>query len=840
LALVHAAGQILAHPQSDDLLQQLIDLFKNHEQKLARLVGVALEIKELSDKHPEAVLDRKAFVWDHTAQVVAKMTAVTQGDPTGALNRPWNHDETSLIEDIVLSLANPRSDALDDVYSKFFIYRDEMNYDPNNVNGPAVNRTSGDGQPPHILVDRSKPITGNNKSMFMRSLNVVFDSTRTKACNRAGAQVHLKAGVLGLKLDMTYPSDVLFRGLCIGKVKNPLDWCDIFEIKDMTQFYLQSLLESDPNPPGPLKVPRKATLEVKDACLNSLGGLADMDKTFEDSSGIEGLTTHPTYTALDRMVFFGAATPSYVMPDLDPFLGDSSHPNYRTNRFISGLQDPVGSPLCPKNAAGVNHCTGPHDVLRQRNPGTLFLWEQFGFADASRPLFFTFYKYDREDLFSDLVDVMHYHWPDSTHGAECEPKGGFDRDKPGFNPLYCSEAGLVRYEELLSEALKTDALAAAQQIVKVLRDQRIKSTRYRADQGHARIERRGTELAAFLTRLLFSEKESAAMGLATLDGKRTVLWSDEKTIKNQVTPFDLVANAIKGIDDRFASAKDFSTDELQERQERWKRARSQLVDQFLAVEGSGSGARFKNPAVPKAIVRGLELLREQLNFRCPHREVGEQCTWAKTELTQKVSDVLEDPLFAAIVDLVDELRKDPGRIELERLAQYLLGAIDNEPTLHAVLASAADAIQLLQDRQTLPPILNVLSALAVPDDAAGSDGARLAPGAADISLQLLNVLSRDPDASVPVDDTLMFDRYHVLDHILPNLVKPIDKSMPPETAIEVLIDVAADVHRHDSAEQEPLTAEDYRVIASSLNEFLTDERRGMEQLYTVVRAAEGN
>jgi hypothetical protein len=37
-----------------------------------------------------------------------------------------------------------------------------------------------------------------------------------------------------------------------------------------------------------------------------------------------------------------------------------------------------------------------------------------------------------------------------------------------------------------------------------------------------------------------------------------------------------------------------------------------------------------------------------------------------------------------------------------------------------------------------------------------------------------------------------------------------------------------------------LTAEDYRVIASSLNEFLTDERRGMEQLYTVVRAAEGN
>ncbi|PKN31083.1 MAG: hypothetical protein CVU63_25480, partial [Deltaproteobacteria bacterium HGW-Deltaproteobacteria-20] len=79
----------------------------------------------------------------------------------------------------------------------------------------------------------------------------------------------------------------------------------------------------------------------------------------------------------------------------------------------------------------------------------------------------------------------------------------------------------------------------------------------------------------------------------------------------------------------------------------------------------------------------------------------------------------------------------------------------------------------------------------------------------------------------------------VLDHVLANLVKPIDPSAPSETALEVLVDVAADIHRQDSASDEPLTAEDFRMIAEVIHDFLTNETRGVEQLYEVARGAKG-
>jgi hypothetical protein len=233
------------------------------------------------------------------------------------------------------------------------------------------------------------------------------------------------------------------------------------------------------------------------------------------------------------------------------------------------------------------------------------------------------------------------------------------------------------------------------------------------------------------------------------------------------------------------------------------------------------------------MVVALKTLREQLNANCPDREKGVECTWAKHDLSRKVAEVLADPLFAAIFDLVDELRKDPSRVELERLAQYLLEVVEDGETLRKVLASAVDLILVLRDGQTLPPIFNVLSSLSTPEDDP------TVPGSADITLQLLNVLSRDADDAVGPEDPLVFDRYRVLDHVLANLVKPIDTTQPSETALEVLVDVAADVHRFDSSDGGPLTDDDYRVISESVYDFLTNETRGVEQLYEVVRGAKG-
>jgi hypothetical protein len=48
------------------------------------------------------------------------------------------------------------------------------------------------------------------------------------------------------------------------------------------------------------------------------------------------------------------------------------------------------------------------------------------------------------------------------------------------------------------------------------------------------------------------------------------------------------------------------------------------------------------------------------------------------------------------------------------------------------------------------------------------------------------------------------------------------------------------VQRIDSEQQGPFTAEDYKAMADGLKSFLTDEYRGLEQFYTIVRGRNGN
>jgi hypothetical protein len=827
--LIHAAGQVLSDPESDDFLQSLIGLAQNNEQDLARVIGLGLELKRLGDKHPDAQLPASATLWDEMADVLTKIAAVPpkDGDPNGR----------TLMEDLLLSLAEDDSLLLAEAYRKFFLYRDRVTYDYNDVNGPVWNLESNDTQPPHTLVERTQPDKGNNRSAFQRSLQLIVDTTGVTACNKKGARMHLVAGVLGLTVDATYPDDMLFSLMCPSSKQDPVAECSVYQLDDLATFFVQSMIETDPNPPAGFFNKHKATIVVKDACLASLGGLTDMDKTFEDSSGVKGLTTRPTQTALERLVFFGSDSWDLPMPDLDP---TRTTTNQKLNLFLADLQDPIGSPLCPKNANGLNVCTSAATTVRVRDANTIFLWEHFKFPEAMRPLLRAFYDHDREDLFTELVAVVNRHMSSPSHGDECEKKGSWRKDAPDHNPKYCAESNLVSYEPLLAEQFATDLFPALQRLVRVLRDQKITSHRYRKQNGWPTYERRGTEIAAAMTRALFSSDYAKSRKLTDRKGSSSTLWSDNKTVKPQLTPYDLFANGLKAIDDRFVSAPGFSIDERTERRAAWRKARSQLVDEFLAVDGSGQYAKFRNPATPKVLLASLRVMREQLNARCPDREKGAGCQWARFELADKVADTMQGPLFAALADLAEKLRADPSRVHVEQVLQYLLNFVADDEALRAVLASAADVVQVLRDGQTLPPIFNVLAALSVPDDASAQSGAGAQPGAADIALQLLQVLVTEPDEAWDPAHQTEFDRYHVIEHLLANLVKPIDPKEPSKTALEVLADVAADVSRLDSSDPGPLSPQDYGAIATSVRDFLVSPTRGMEQLYTVVRSRNGD
>jgi hypothetical protein len=314
--------------------------------------------------------------------------------------------------------------------------------------------------------------------------------------------------------------------------------------------------------------------------------------------------------------------------------------------------------------------------------------------------------------------------------------------------------------------------------------------------------------------VLFSQDYAASVQMKDRKGNKGAKWVDG-TAQAQVTPFNMFTDALHGIDAAF----DANGDDGKVRKAMWKRARSQLVDAFLAVDGDGPTAHFKSKSTAPVLLATLKLLRQQLNANCPNRENGTECTWAKVDFGKKLSDTISSPLFAALVDLTEKLRQDEnGRRATERYLQYLMQSASDGDTLQATLASMVDVMQILTDDAKLTPIIQSAAVAAKPR----SDSE---PGCADRTIRALSALSND-----------QYDPYHVLDPVLRNLVTPIDDGGGPALSpIEIFIDAIADIHRADPSVTDPLGPADYALIMDTVRDFMTDKNRGLEQFYSIIQ-----
>jgi hypothetical protein len=809
--LLHAAGQLLADEDSDGILESLLDLLENHEDVVARLMGAALQIREIALVHDKLAAQGKEAtaempyatpIWDEMGALMAELTAKHPGLLAHLLE--------ALASDVTVSQQGT-SKHLGETVAAFMENRDEITYDPFNINGPAINVT--DGAPstadPHNPVDQTQPKTDKNRSCMQRSFQLIHDADGGPACNRGGAKV--KASLAG------------------GTVSWPLigsyDECELFQFDKLAVFYLDSML--DPNHP------KRSFLDIKSGTLtgiiNFLGAFgASPDQLFEDSSGITGLTLHPSSPALSRLMLFGASQSLYPsMPD-----HDSINEGKKTDVFISNLIDPVSKASCPLDSAGVLQCKTSAGTLRVADANSIFLWERLGFYNYLRPVVTAFAsdsckpdlsscnKADvgGEQLFVDIVNVLNRHWPGKAHGKECS-KTGTAQD----NKEYCSEAGINTYEPILADAFRTDLVPALHEFAKVATSVS-KITIKRGPKAGQTLS--GAALIEKMTRILFDPAYAKSVGMVDRQGKASAAWVDG-TPQPQLTVFSLFSDALHRMDLRWAEAcKGLSgqeqtacTADADFRKGQWKRARSQLVDEFLAVDGTGASARFHNRATARTLTSLLRVTREQLNANCPDRESGQACQWAKKDLGGKLATTLSGPLFAALMDVQDQLRKDePARRGVEKLLAHLLAASSNGDALQSTLASLTDLLQVLGDDGNFSPIFNAAATASSP--AKDRDG----PGAADTALAVLKALTGDD-----------YDRYHVLDTVLPALVTPMDggKGASP---IEVFMDTIADVNRLDAAqgEGEPLDTDDYKAIFGTVHDFMSSENRGLEQFYTIM------
>lgn len=826
--LIHAMGQVLADKDSDALLLSLLDLLENHEQVVARLMGAALRIREISKQH-DALADQGAEkkaelayevpLWDEMAKVISKI-----------LEHP------GLMEGLLKSMADDtvvtpygNADHMGVALARFMQFRDEMTYNKygthqdgtnGGINGPAVNVTIGGNsiQDPQTPVDRSAPQTGKNTSCLQRSLQLIHDADGGPACNKDGAKIAAKLG----GLSVTWP---LF-----GSYKP----CELFQFDNLGIFYLDSMLPPDH--------PKRSYLQIKasdlNGLLNFLGGLGvDQNAMLEQSSDIKGLTLHPSPAALNRLVFFGASTDNYpAMPD-----ADGVHQGQQVDKFIHGAIEPVSSAWCPydpSDPSKVPTCSDKSGTMRVRDPNTIFLWERYGFANYLGPLTQAFANVScapdlsscdtadmtGEQLFIELFELLNKHWPGPDHGAECQK---------GSPTIPCSEAGLNRYEPLVADALEnTEIIQALHDFAKIA----VQISKITVKRGpKAGQVWTGAQVMEKLTTILFSTTYAASVNMVDRKGSKSTTWVDG-TAQPQLTVYTLFADALHKMDTRFAAACDCSQKtgadqaacmkdvnacvaDAAARQGQWKRARSQLVDAFLAVDGEGSTAKFHNPTVTPTLIATLKLLREQLNANCPDREGGAACAWAKKDLGDKLAGVMSRPLFAALVDMTDQVRKDEAaRRQLEAFLQYALSAATSDgEALQGTLSSISDVLQVLADDATLTPILRVAAAGAAPDS--DPDG----PGAGGVTVKVLKALTDDK-----------YDRYHVIDSVLPNLVTPMNgSSLSP---IEIFMDVIADVNRVDAAKGSgPMAPDDYQGVTSTMEAFMLDKTRGLEQLYTIIQ-----
>ena len=134
----------------------------------------------------------------------------------------------------------------------------------------------------------------------------------------------------------------------------------------------------------------------------------------------------------------------------------------------------------------------------------------------------------------------------------------------------------------------------------------------------------------------------------------------------------------------------------------------------------------------------------------------------------------------------------------------------------------ADAVQILSNDDIFTPILHAGAVALNPADPP------LQAGFADTGLKAMKALTDDK-----------YDRYHVLDKVLPWLVTPIEEKGVPEAfrraPIQIFLDAIADVNRLDASSTEPLKPEDYKQMFTTARDLMLDDRRGLEQFYSIVK-----
>jgi hypothetical protein len=860
LDLLYASGIVLGDKNGDATLAMAGELLDKHLPDLTRLAGDLLNAQEIAKRHDEAKIPKTTTFWDDALEITGQLAA----DP-------------GLLKDVLLAVADPATANLGNVLAKDVSLKDDMTYNKNDINGPTWNNDTNAVGEMATFVNRKAGLTGKNRSALERVLMLLSDSKGVTLCNKANALLYSKKTMMGRELDIVLPTVEISNLPVIGKI-GPLHKgasyaeCGVMKMDDLAVFYIDAMADashvrvddpSDKIPPGTIYLRnsqlRKGDLlsELPDdpnplvapfiTALRSLGKptvglMAQSSRITGFWNPDDSTTLAPKPEWLDRFAHFdfvGDTINAQSKKMIDGLMGDSLPTAICEATPDRRIEDPEGDEVdAPEPDADgkrwiqLRTCQ-PGQTFQERNPNTLFLLEQWGFFDTIRPLLQAFVKHKREDLFLNLALAAYKYYPNAQASeAECTlPNKG-----------KCARSGINSYEPLLTEQLVTDVVPALNEIVKVLKDLNFKTCDQFDPRGTCTTERtiNGLDVIVDATKTLVNPAYSKdTLKLKDRHGNAGTKKNDGTPIA-QVTPAYLLTNALNAVDDAFDKYEAAHPDD-KARRANYRRARSQLIDQFLAVNGEKKLSTFANPLLPKMGPKLIEVLRSQLNTHCPKSFAApfEKCTWASDELTKKAADTLSGPLVSTGLKLMETLRQDAdGRRETERLVQYLLDPGSNNDARASVLASFSDILQIMRDDENLVPLYHLLAS-AVDASVKDGDGVVVEKSLIDAQMSLLAKLSgRYFDKNNAEICRREVDPNQVLTQALAHLVTPInDGNFKGQSPLEVVIDVIADVNRIDPTQpyDGTLSKTDYGSVSENVVDFLMNKERGLEQFYEVIR-----
>jgi hypothetical protein len=860
---IYALGQILADPTADPTLSFASSFVSTYPDDAARLVGDGLYAKNLANQATTAHIPPTSILWDEMIDVAIQIDL-----------------EPGLLQDVLRALGDDASLPLSQSFSGYMANLDRISYDRSALNGPAYNFNTMSTSPPMTAVNRAMADSGANRSEMQRFIQAIHDTHGVTACNKQGAVVHAQGVPLLGDVDIpSGPADGALADVVLDAAygsKTTFNECEVFKIDDLAAFYLDSMVGN-------------ANLYFRDNFIRngSIGGLgAATVGLIEQSSnlGYDGgndtyngatidapgfwddgssQTFRPKPAWLNRLVFFDIA-------------GDSPNPgqtNYTTNHFLADLQGTqIGTAICPERVipdpcvSTGSTCAGAPDIasdgnvhglrtcpdgdwLFQRDQDATFVWEDLGFYAAITPLVTAFstavnpttgQPRHREDLFIDLMEVLHKHWQTAQGTAdECTlyQTGANPPAGPPAPVANCTKDGADTYEPLLTQIFSSDMLTALHDIVKVVEGMSIPTCAATDPTTHlctkAGTPLDGVAVLANAVDALVNPARAMTAGLKDRQGNVTSLRNDGTT-NPQVTPIYLVLETLNEIDAAFAAYAQSNPSDNQ-RQAQWLLARSQLVDQFLSVNGQNTTMQsFADPSLPKVLPLILDTVRSQLGAYCPSPDAT--CSWASTNLSTNAATVIGGPTFAATIDVNEAIRTNAtARMATEQLLTYLVNGTSSNEALAELLASSDDLIQVMRDDANLVPLYNVLATATVPTttDSQGNT----TRGVVDATTALLSRISgRAYDANNTEICASELDPDGVMAIALANLVTPQQvNGQVTETPLEVILDAVGDVNRASPGATTPMNGPDLANVSNELSEFLLDDTRGLEQFYAIVR-----